>query len=237
MLAVVGGTLQCMKKRILVLVGFVAAACRMGDAATADAGSGDARPPDRPDAALANAMPNADAMPDTGPSVCPDGLVEDGPWCIGWRAATGPQACIEGSSELVRSSFVGAGEKLGLLAIRCIDEAPQLYLPSIDLWFRRPDVSTTSLERVVSPAPPSDGLPIVAAGVLPDGTAVAVAGSLHAVGPFATLIAEPGAGRWRTSIEAPWMSYQTAGALDDDELLFAHDIAAWIFVRARLGSN
>ncbi len=219
MYTITRGTLRRMENRLVFFVAVMAmggcgTSVRVPDAALMDAGPREAEAVPSGDAGFTD----ADARADAGAGACPEGLAEDGVWCVGWRAAAGPQACIDGASELVRSTVVPAGETLGLLAIRCPDEPLQLYVPGGDIWFRRREGTTTPVPSVDSPAPPFDYPPIVAAGVLPDGTEVAVAGSLFATGPFVTLIADPGAPAWHASIEAPWMSYQNAGALDDDDL-------------------
>jgi hypothetical protein len=156
--------------------------------------------------------------PDAGPADAP----ADAGAGPSWRAVSPPQACLEGRPELVSTD-------LGLLAIRCEGEPLQLYEPGRERWER-----TTSVEARPIPSPSVPPLPggehpwLV--GVLPDGTAITVHGSLHAVAPFPTWMLPPGGSTWIATVDAPWMNVVGAAPLSDDELLFA-GYDAFVFAR------
>ena len=194
--------------------------------------------PSAPPCAVAAAEPPADAgrdaPRDAGPAAdagfgpCDDGLVLDHGLCVGWRAARPPQRCLRARPALVQTDVVPPWTALPLLAIACDGEPPQVYRPDADRWERVETVRAIPLVPPELPSPPT-AAPFLAAATSPDGTRVALAGSLHAHPPFETWIAEPGATAWRRSIDAPWANPVGAGAIADDTLLFSGD-DAFVFV-------
>ena len=181
-----------------------------------------------------SALPGDGASPDAEATGCFDGLVRDGAFCVGWRAASPFQRCLHGRPSLVVTDIRAPWADHDSLAVACEDELLQVYRFAEDRWERRGDAIVSPVAAGELPATAPDGSerypPMLAAATLPDGTRVAVAGSLHAHPPFETWIAAASETRWRRSIDAPWLNPFGAGVASSEAILFVGD-DSYVFIR------